>query len=68
MFEGWMPGRKPEIGGGDLESVTKLEALESRRNNLMTWMRRDSTTEDARILDDLNRQIQALEEQPNIRE
>lgn len=68
MFEGWTPGGKSEIGVSDSGPATELEKLESRRDALKMWMRRNATPDDVRLLDDLNRQIQVLEEQPRIQE
>lgn len=68
MPEGRMSGEGSKIKGSDSELATKLAALESRRDALTEWMKRDSTPDDVRLLDDLNRQIQAMEEQLGVRE
>lgn len=68
MSEGRMSGEGSKIKGSDSELATKLTELESRRDNLMKWMKHNATPDDVRLLDDLNRQIQAMEEQPGVRE
>lgn len=61
--------RGPKIEqGNSLGSAARLEELESRRDGLMKWMKLDSTPDDVRILDDLNRQIQVMKEQSGIQE
>ncbi len=60
-FETWRPKRGPKIEETMGGPASKRAELESRRNALMTWMVRHSTPDDARLLEDINRQIQDLE-------
>jgi hypothetical protein len=59
-FEGWRLKKEPGTEER-IKPAATLEELESRRDALVEWMKHDSTPDDVRILDDINRQIQDRE-------